>query len=191
MAFPCNGWQEKAYITITEKGGSDYEFMAYSEDIKIKFGSKDFDLVHTLGDAVYKKYSPVGETTVTISLYAIKGADEPAITQLFFGDTSDTTQPISVDFSKTRKEVRLAVLWTEASGISSATDAVSAGEAATRVVLKEGEIIDFDLEFATDTALKGTVTIKFPPYDCDGNKTINVESTDGSDASGLSALSSY
>lgn len=190
MAFP-DAWQEKAFVTITEKDGNDYEFRAFTRNIRIRYGAKDVEGVPVLSGGRILKYSPEADTTITLELYAIKGADQPGIIQLFAGDTSDTTQPVSVSNSMTRKNIRLAILWTEDTSVTSATSAVTAGNAATRVVFTNARITEYEEEFSTDEVLKATVTIKVPPYDANGNSCITWESTDGSDTEGLAALSSY
>lgn len=189
MAYP-KAWQETFLMTVTPEGGDDYELVGRTTGLSIKLGDKDITQIVLNNGGRITKFEEEGITEISFDEYTL-GADDPnGLFQLFFGDLSGTTQPISVTNTRTRKQVRIAIMWTTDSTVTSAAGATADGEAALRITAKDGYLTAYQPDFG-DKVLKTPVTFKFVPYDKSGNGLITVESTDGSTGATLAALSSY
>jgi len=188
-----DAWQEKCWVTITEKGasGTKHHFRAYTRDISIKYGAKDGEGVATLSGGRIWKYTPEGDSEVTMSVYAIKGVDDPKGPQLFAGNTTDTSDPIQVTNSITRKDVRLTILWSQNAPASNEADGVPTTGGMRRVFFKNARVTNYEEDFSTDEVLKGSITVKVPPYDASGNGSITWESTEDIATNALSAMGDY
>lgn len=189
MAY-SEAWMDTFLLSISEKDGSDVELAGRTEGLGVKLGEKDFtQIILNNGGRITKK-TVEGITEITFDEYTLGADTTNGLLALFFGDTSDTTQPISVTNTKTRKYVRLAIMWTEDTTATSGAGASAAGKPALRITTKNGYLTAMNPAF-DDQILKSALTFKFAPYDSSGTGNLTVESTDGTDTTGLAALGSY
>jgi len=170
-------------------GCGKHEFKTYTRDISIKYGAKDGEGVMTLSGGRIWKYTPEGDSEITIGLYALKGVDDPNAIPLFAGYNNDLVDPIQVTNTSTRYKVRLAIMWTTDTTATSANGTTAADKPWRRVYFNNARITNFEEDFSTDELLKGTLTLKVPPYDASGTGSITWESSDGTGAA--TDLSTY
>jgi len=187
-------WCETAYVTLSFQSGTDIEFRAITETIDIDGIEKDFESIATIGGGRIVKFTPSPDITVTLEAYPLEVGTASGDTGKGFFDFMNSSsiggsQPLEIEFSRTRKPVRLAILFTEDTSVTKATDATNAGYKATRFVFVDGYVTSVKPSY-TDKVLKYTITVKFPPFDSSGNANFKVESDDGT-GTGLSALSAY
>lgn len=184
-------WSETAFVAITEIDGSDVEFCTITETVDLDIGDKDFDVMNTLKGGRLVKFNPQEPTTITLEAYPVEaGTDTGTTGKGFFNliHTTDTDQPQSIAFDRTRTKVRCVVLWTDDPGVISATEATTGSYDGMRFVLKNGYVTSAKPSY-TDGVLKYTVAIKFPAFNKAGDPNGLIESTDGSAV--LTAVSSY
>jgi len=186
-------WSETAFVSISKIGGSDVEFATITETVDVDFGNKEFDVINTLKGGRLVKFNPQEPSTVTLEAYPIEAGTASGTEGKGFMDllyASDATQPLSINFDRTRTKVRIAILWTDDTNVTTATDAISEGSNALRIVLKNGYVTSAKPSF-TDGILKYNVTIKCPAFDKSANPNGLIESTDGSTSAILAELSAY
>ena len=187
-----DAWQETALVTIRVYNGDAYNFGTLTESIDIDLGDKDIEGLPLINGGRLVKFNPEADTTITLDLYPVEAGnvsagDANGIFDLFAGITS-STQPISINNSRTRTNLRLAIMWTDNTTLTSAEDATSDGDKAMRLVFTNAYCTSAKPSF-TDGILKVTATFKCAPYKKDGTPNITFESTDGTAAAVLSDLS--
>lgn len=186
-------WSETAFVSISKIGGSDVEFATITETVDVDFGNKEFDVINTLKGGRLVKFNPQEPSTITLEAYPIEAGTASGTEGKGFMDllyTADATQPISINFDRTRTKVRIAILWTDDTTVTSAADATAEGSSALRIVLKNGYVTSAKPSF-TDGVLKYNVTIKCPAFDKAAAANGLIESTDGSTSATLAELSAY
>jgi len=186
-------WSETALVSISSQGGSDVEFACSTETVDIDIGDKDFDIINTLCGGRMVKFNPQGETTITLEAYPLEAGTASGATGTGFFDlvnTADSTQPLQISVDREHNKYRIAILWTDKSGATSAAGALASlsTESGLRVVAADGYFISAKPSF-TDGVLKYTVVFKVPAFDKSKSANVKVESTDGS--ADLDALASY
>lgn len=188
-------WSETAWVAITKTGGSDVEFASITETVDLDIGDKDFDVINTLKGGRLVNFNPQEPTTLTLEAYPVEAGTDSTDTTAGTGNgfmdlihTGDTSQPLSIDFDRTRTKVRCVVLWTNDTTVTKATDAVTTASEALRFVLINGYVTSAKPSF-TDGVLKYTVALKFPAFNKAGTSNGLIESTDGT--VGLDAVSAY
>lgn len=186
-----DAWLEEANVAITVQAGSDVEFDTLTETVDIDTGEKDFDTIANIAGGRIIKFTPEGETTVTLEAYPVEAGTASGTTgKGFFGllNAEDTTQPLEIPTTTTRNKIRLAVLWTDSTTVTTACAQIPNGSNAIRFVGADGYITSAKASF-TDNIQKWTITAKFPAFDKSGNACVQWESTDNTAT--LSALAGY
>lgn len=186
-------WSETAYVAISKIGGSDVEFCTITETVDLDIGDKDFDVMNTIKGGRLVKFNPQEPTTITLEAYPVEAGTDSGVVGKGFHDllnTSDGSQPLSINFDRTRTKIRCAVLWTNDTTVTNAAEATAEDSDALRIVLKNGYVTSTKPSF-TDGVLKYTVAMKFPAFDKSGNPNGLIESADGTTSSVLAALASY
>lgn len=191
-------WSETALVAITQSTAStntDVIFHTITETVDIDMGEKDFETIVGLSGGRMVKYTPEGDTTITMEMYPLgagSGDISGATTATGVFDllhAEDTTQPLKISStSATRQKYRLCILWTEDTSVKSATAAITGANKAFRFTAADGYFTAVKPSF-TDGVLKFNVTFKVPPRDSVNNSNIYIESTDGT--ASLTALQSY
>ncbi len=176
-----DAWVETALGALTLIDGSDEEFATITDTIDINQGEKGFDVIANIAGGRIIKFNPEEPTEVTLEAYPLEaGTDTGTTLKGFFHmlHTTDASQPLSIDVSRTRTKVRLMLLWTDDTAVTTAGGATSANKKAFRFVFQNGYVISAKPAF-TDGILKFTVVCKFPPFDKSGTANITWKSTDG------------
>ena len=174
-------WSETGLVAITKLGGSDVQFACLTETVDIDIGDKDFDAIATLCGGRLVKFNPQDVITITLEAYPVEAGTDSGTTGKGFFDlmnTVDSTQPLSIDVDRERDKYQLVCLWTEDTSATDATQAITGGNSALRVVAKNGYFTAVKPAF-TDGVLKFTVTYKCPPFNKTGAANFSMDSTDG------------
>jgi hypothetical protein len=198
MAAPTSpdAWMETCLIAISSRGGSDQQFAALTENVRVSVGRKPYEGIALVNGGRIGNERPQEDTTVTMECYfvdiGVTSTNHSAL-QIFAtgGGATDTpswddSDPKEATISRNRRKVRVALLWTDGSE-TTANGAVGADTNARRLTLADGEITNWEEDF-TGGILKVTCEIIFPPFDKDGTGCLKWEHTN---AAGFSALSSY
>jgi len=186
-----DAFTEFCRITISEKGGTDYDFEGMTEDISaMDWGEKDIEGIATVKGGRIVKRTPMTDESITLKVYptsAKLGADNEGFIQHFHPQTGDAiqglvadddSQPIAVKNSHARKTYRLLILWSSLLPADAATQP-AAGEAAYRIQVVNAYMTSFKPSF-DDKIISAEATFKWAPFDKDGAYNKVEESTDGS-----------
>jgi len=117
-AFP-DEWDEFVLIAIQEKGGTDVEFQALTEDITaFDWMEKDIEAKPLVnGGRAVRRVAFDGPEGITMKMYPVSAdTDGTGVVQQFhpiLSGTPDTTDPIVVPNSLKRDTYRIVLLWTE------------------------------------------------------------------------------
>lgn len=192
MAQRTQAWLEEAIVTITEVGGTDYDYQTLTETVDIDQGDRDIEAITVLSGGRITKFTPEDVTTVTLECYALEAGTTSDNNKGFFGMFWDeqslgSNSELQISATRSRTKYRMVILWTDQANTTTAPAQI-VNSYALRWIGAEGYITSVKPSF-TDGILKFTVTFKVPPYDEDGASNIKVESLAGSGT--LSALSSY
>jgi hypothetical protein len=177
---------ETALVSLSKQDDFEAEFMTITETADFTFGDKDFDVIATLGGGRLVKFNPQGESEITLELYPVEAGSSlssagagKGVWDLFGpGINNDTSQPVRVQFSRTRQPLRLSFLVTDDTTVTTASAAINLNQAGLRVIVKNCYITKADLSY-TDKIAKVTATFKAPPFDKSGNPNVEIQSTDG------------
>lgn len=183
-------FSETSLLSITKKDGTDREFSAIIETFECSGGEKGFESVSMISGGRRKRFSPQEDLEVTIEGYAlVAGTDTGALGLGFFDlmHTEDTSNPVSISVDHVHDEFRLVVMNTDSTSITAATAATTSGDKAIRMIFQNGHFTTVDSSFS-DNVLKFSITFKCPPFDASNSANVTYESTDGTAAETLSAL---
>jgi hypothetical protein len=190
MSLP-DSWTETCYIEITKEGEFaeiNNQFSAITDTVDIDWGEKAIDWTATAVGGRIPTFTPETATTVTLELLPVGVAAPNGLSQIFIGNTTDASQPISSLNSRTRYKCRVVILWTDDTTITDASSATAATKAGLRFSFLDCYITGLTWSF-TDDILKATATFSCPPFNKAGTGKITVEENDGSGV--LPSLGNY
>jgi len=194
-------WTEVAYVSIAPIGYGELKFETLTETIDFDIGEKDVEFIPTLKGGRLAKFTPMGDSTITMELYptlagttgwpAAAGTKVAAGVFDLFGDGIDSTTSLSYDLDGlNRTKIRLCALWTDQASVDSAAlTAITTTSEALRLTFAEGFMTKVSPSF-TDDILKFTVTMKFPATNASGTDACKAEST-AAGVAGLASLGNY
>lgn len=185
MAKVGGYWQETYLISLAKKGGSDVEFAAKCEDVKFGGGARGITLKTLVNGGNLIQFNPQELWTVTMTIYPVVISE---VDQLFYGDTSDVTQPLSVLNTLTRYEMRFVMVFTDDTTLTTAAGATAASKAGYRISATGGYITNAAID-PSGKELKCEVTVEFAPFTSAGVGVLKRESTDTTAV--LPALGAY
>lgn len=184
-------WSETALVAIAAQSGSDVSFQTITETVDIDIGDKDFDVVATLGGGRLVKFTPQEPISITLEAYPLEAGTASGLTGTGFFDlvhSADTSQPLIIPVNRVRTKYRVAILWTDNTSVTYATQQIPAANKALRIVAADGFFTSVKPSF-TDGVLKFSVVFKVPPFDSSGTANVSIMSTDAT--STLTAMASY
>ena len=192
MAFP-DSWTETALVEVSKSGdtvGASTRYMAITDTIDIDWGTKDIDWTANLAGGRIPTFTPETATTVTLELIPVGVMAPDGLSQIFIGNTTDATQPISSTVSRTRYKCRVVITWTEDTTMTDASAVTADEKAALRFSFSDCYMTGLTFSF-TDDILKATATFSCPPFNKAGTGLIIAEETDGSSGKTLPDLGNY
>lgn len=177
-------WSETALVSICKAGGTDIEYYTITSSIEITIGDKDVDFLPMLKGSRLASFKPQGDTEVTLELYPVEAGTSAGSTGTGVFDllnTVDSSQPISVNNDRTRTKVRMTVLWTDDTTVTSAISAINLNQIGLRMIAKNGYIISATPSGAMtpNDPLKWTVKFKCGAFDKNGDSNVEFQSTNG------------
>lgn len=181
-----------ALVTISAKGGTDYEFMTIISDISESGGDKPVEQIVNLAGGNLKNYRPQEPVTIDLTLYApafSSTTTDPSVGMLnFMYAATDTTDPISFNNDRTRSDVRLVIMKTDDPSATKATGTTASTYAAKRETYIGGDITTHTTS-VNDGLEETSCTFTFFPYNKEGTANYTYEQTKG--GSGLPAIGAY
>ena len=112
------------------------------------------------------------------------------LSQIFIGNVTDSSEPISSTNSRTRYKCRVVVCWTEDTTMTDASADTADSKAALRFSFEDCYITGLTFSF-TDDILKATATFSCPPFNKSGTALITSEQTEGGAGDTLPDLGNY
>lgn len=190
QASEIDAWTETFLITIQKKGGSAIEFPAVVTTYDITGGDKDFSqIANGIGGRI-KKFEFQTPYEVTLEAYSLEAGTASGASGKGFADllaTVDASQPISISADHNRDLYMLAIAHTTSTSATSAVAVSADGDRISRDIFKNGHFVSY-VSSMTDGIRKHTIKYKVTPFDKDGNSNITQDSSDGSDAAVVPAI---
>lgn len=193
-------WQERAFVTITKKGGNDKDFHALLDEIGFSGGDKDFDATALMNGGRIRVRSNQEPYEFTGTLYPTGPTSDPGastdprgIMEFFHGssDTGDNDSHFKYEASHTRDDFRVAVMFTNDTSVTSAVDSVSgSSKQAYRYVQTDAHLVSAEPSF-DDQVLTVEVTFRSAPFDETASPNAYVEGYTGDSSDTMSSLGSY
>lgn len=191
-----DAWMETCLIEVQRQGDTEALNMAgITETIDFDIGEKDIEGIPMVSGGRVTKWSPEGDTSLTIEGYPLQaGTIDSATTGTGFTDllhTQDTTVPIRVVNTRNRDKHRVLVMWTNDSTATTAASITAADASALRIGIAEARCTSAKWSF-TDDILKCTAIFKCAAFDKSGSGNVLVESAAGGSAPDLvPAIAAY
>ncbi len=208
--FP-QGWEETALVSIDLFPGSILTFQAHAITETIDISEPDYpgeSIMNVAGGRIWKQ-SGQEDGEITLEFYPVRLDIEDAATDIFGGlfqffasnqtiDDSAPSQPISTSTTKvagvdyTRDRFRVAIMWTDDTGVTSAAGATVTNDKVGLRFAAMGCRMTSHKEDFTDGILKVTATFKWPAMNKAGTvKMHRWESTNDGDTTPITALPTY
>lgn len=189
-------WQERAFVTISEKGASsDIDFHGFMSEMSWSGGSKGVEGQPMMNGGRLTQYESQEDFEFSATLY-ITGVspDEASGISAFFHGSDDQldgeTGQYEYEATLSRSDFRIAVLFTDDSNVTSAVDEVAAGQSAYRWICTGAKLTDYEPSF-DDQTLTVEVTFTIPPFDTGGAAQVREQELTSSATNPLAELSSY
>jgi hypothetical protein len=183
MAISNNkAWYNKAYISVSPEGGSEVQLTTKTTSLTISGGNFDIEGLKTFGGTIKR----VGEREdIEISFDGVPTSHQD-FDWMFHGLTTNTSGNIT---SSDVKDYRVTVLWTDQSGITSATQAINTTSEAYREIYAETNMVSLEKSMDADGHLTAAMAFKLPYEDSDG--VINFKKEYCDTTSALTVIAAY
>lgn len=182
-----DAWTETFLITIKKNlsGSTAIEFPATVTTYDITGGDKDFSqIANGIGGRI-KKFEAQTPYEVSLEAYSLEsGTLSGATTGTGFADllaSVDSSQPLSISADHNRDQYLLAIAHTTSTSATSAIAVSVAGDRIERDIFKNGHFVSYTSSM-TDGIRKHTIKYKVTPFAKDGSANIIQDSSDGSAA---------
>jgi len=187
-------WQERAFVTISEKGDSDVDFEGFMSELSFSGGSKGVEGQPLMNGGRMTQYSSQEDFEFSGTLYitGVEPAEGTGIAKFFHGSDdqlSDTGQ-FEYEASLSRADFRIACLWTEDPNVQSAVGEVASDQRAYRWIAEGAKLTDYEQSF-DDQVLEVEVTFTIPPFGAEGAAKVREQENLASGTAALASLSSY
>lgn len=188
-------WQERAFVTITEKGNDDIDFHGIMSEMSWSGGSKDVEGTPMMNGGRMTQYSAQEdfEFSATLYLAGVSSSEGTGIADYFHASSDNLTGSsgqYEYETTLNRSDFRIAVLFTDDDSVSSGVDAVGSDNRAYRWYCTGAKLTEYEQNF-DDQVLQVEVTFVIPPFDETGSAQVFEQEQTSSATAELSALSSY
>ena len=181
LSLNTKAWYDKAFISIAKQAGTENQLRAKTTSLNITGGNFDIESIETFGGKVKK----IG----TREDFEISFEGIPTTLQdfdwMFHGSTPTAT---SITTSSVA-DFRIAILWTDESGVTDATQAIATASEAYREYYADCNLVSLEKSMDAGEYLKADITFKCPFEDSDGSQNFKLEACNT--ASTLSSGSAY
>ena len=181
-----DAFTETFLITIKKSlsGSTAIEFPATVTTYDITGGDKDFTQIANGAGGRIKKFEAQTPYEVTLEAYSLEAGTVSGATGTGFADllaTVDSSQPISISADHTRNQYLLGIAHTTSTSATSAIAISVAGDRVERDIFKNGHFVSY-VSSMTDGIRKHTIKYKVTPFNKTGSSNITQDSSDGSAA---------
>lgn len=162
-----DAWMETCFISISKIGGSELAAHGLTETVDIDIADKDFDGVAIVNGGRVDKWTPQGDSTITLEAYPVQVGTDTGSTLLGFDDlmnTVDASVPIRVLNDRVRNKYRILVMWTNDPTVTGAQNITTSTYSAVRIGLADCYVTSVKKSF-TDGILKYTIVFKASAFD--------------------------
>lgn len=174
MAMDKKAWYDKAFISVTQKSGSDIQIRAKTTNLRISGGNYDIEGLETFGGKV-KRVGTREDFEIRLDGIPVSQQD---FDWIFHGGNS-TASSIT---SSTVKDYRLAFLWTDQTGITSANQAITTSSEGYREMYVGLNCVSLEKEMDAGEHLKASMVFKGTFEDSTGSVNFKEENCDTTSA---------
>lgn len=175
-----DAWQETFLFSMEDLDGDEVQFAGITEDITgMDFGDKDIEGVALANGGRIVKFTPMGDESVTLKVWPVDAStDGEGVVQMFHWQaTEDSTDPIRVLNTRTRKAYQIIFLWADNSdNLTTAGTATTEDHAAYRITIRNAIMTSYKPSF-DDKNMSAEITFKWTPFSRDGVANKMEEST--------------
>ena len=175
-------WYNKAYISVSVEAGTEIQLRAKTTSLKITGGNYDTEGIETFGGKI-KRVGPREDLEIGFDGIVTSHQD---FDWIFHGLTTSTGSSIT---SSTVRDYRVSILWTDQTGITSATAAITTASEAYREIYAETNMISLEKSMDADGHLTAAMNFKLAYTDETGGINFKKEYSDTSNT--LSAVTGY
>ena len=181
LSMSNKAWYDKAFISVAQLGGNEVQLTAKTNSMSLPQAGIGFESIEVFEGKISR---PGTREDMEISFDGV-----PTNVQDFdwiFHGTSNTATSIT---STSLKKYRITVLWTNQTGITSATQAIDTASEAYRHIYANAYCTGLEYNMDAGEHLTATLTFTLAPEDETGGQNYKKEACDTSSA--LSAVPAY
>jgi len=185
MAIVQNkAWYDICYISLAQEGGSENQLRAKTSSLQITGGDFDIESIDTFGGAI-KRVGRRNDIQISFDAIPVSVSD---FDWAFHGQTNSAAASIT---ASAEKDYRLTLLWSSATGITSAAQAMPthSSNESYRQIYAEANMISLENSQDAGDYLKAKMTFKLCYNDDTG--AINWQKAIQDTANSLSAVPAY
>jgi len=174
-------WYDKVFISVSKKNSGTEVQLRKTTSLSITGGNFDIESIDTFSGKVKRVGS---REDIEISFDGVP-TDVQTFDWIFHGRSNSVTSITSSSV----EDFRITILWTDQTGVTSATQAISTSSEAYRQIYAEANCTSLEYNMDAGEELTATMTLKLAYEDEDGNLNFKKEMCDTSSA--LSAVPAY
>lgn len=204
-----NVWQERVLVAFTNSNDTTIQFASTFNEIGFDGGAKEVEGTPLMNGGRVRNYSAQEDYEVSGTLYPIgvqSASNNNSLAEFIHGSllssapslssvSQDPSSNSGVEMAETtleRADLRLAVMWTNDSGVTDATASVGPDSSvnALRLVWEDVHVTEVIPSF-DDQVLTEEFTAVVPPFDASGNSRFLRQEYTGDASDSLAALDAY
>jgi len=182
MALNKEAWYNEAYISVSAEGGSEVQLRAKTTSLGVSGGNFDIESIDTFSGKI-KKVGTREDFEISFDGIPISHQD---FDWMFHGLTTNTATSIT---SSTVVDYRVSMLWTDQTGVTSATQTITTASEGYREMYAECNLVSLEKNMDAGEHLTATLVFKCPFEDPDGVVNFKKEACDTTSA--LTSASAY
>jgi len=182
MALTQEAWYDKAYISVSAENGNEVQLRAKTTSLGVSGGNFDIESIETFSGKI-KKVGTREDFEISFDGIPISHQD---FDWMFHGLTTNTATSIT---SSSVKDYRVSMLWTDQTGVTSATQTIDTASEAYREMYAECNLVSLEKNMDAGEHLTATLVFKCPFEDTAGTVNFKKESCDTTSA--LTSASAY
>lgn len=175
-------WYNKAYISVSVEDGTEIQLRAKTTSLRTSGGNFDIEGIETFGGKI-KRVGPREDLEVGFDGIVTSHND---FDWIFHGLTTSTGSNIT---SSNIRDYRVTILWTDQTGITTATSAITTASEAYREIYAGANMISLEKSMDADGHLTAAVNFKLAYADETGGINWKKENCDTTNT--LAAITGY
>jgi hypothetical protein len=161
------GWFDHTYIEVVAESGTAVQMRTKTTSLNVTGGNFDMESTETFGGAI-KRYGAREDFEIAFEGIVTSHQDFDWI----FHGTNQTDASIT---SSSVKDYRVALLWTDQTGITAASQAITTASEGYREYYAECNMVSLEKSQTVGENIKATATFKTPFEDKDGSQNFKEE----------------